>query len=112
MSKLKDGNSNVWVLSRFLREDFVLPQPPVPTKEFAAYPNPWNPKRNAEIKFGPLPKNSRGVEIRSSNGALLKRIYGKSRDTLTWQPEKFLAPGILYYRALPYEKNKVLIVEH
>jgi hypothetical protein len=99
----------IWALSRLLEKDFV---PPVPPKEFAAFPNPWNPKRNSEIKFGPLPKNSSGVEIRSSNGALLKRISGEAENILIWQPEKFPAPGILYYRTLPYGKNKMLLVEH
>ncbi|MDR2554988.1 MAG: hypothetical protein LBC64_06120 [Fibromonadaceae bacterium] len=101
----KDNDSTVWVLSKL--------SPPVipPLKEFAAYPNPWRPKRSEKVKFGPLP-NSGGVEIRSANGALLKRIEGKTGDTLTWQPEKLPAPGILYYRTLPYGKNKMLILEH
>jgi len=101
----KDNDSAVWVLSKL--------SPPVvpPFKEFAAYPNPWRPKRFEKVKFGPLP-NSGGVEIRTANGALLKRIDGKTGDTLTWQPEKFPAPGILYYRTLPYGKNKMLILEH
>jgi len=94
---------NIWALSRLL--------PSIP-KEFVAFPNPWSPKRNSEIKFGPLPENSSGVEIRSSNGALLKRIEGKKGDILIWLPEKFPSPGILYYRTLPYGKNKVLIVEY
>jgi len=108
ISELKfgeDNDSTVWVLSKL--------SPPVfsPFKEFAAYPNPWRPKRSEKVKFGPLP-NSGGVEIRSANGALLKRIEGKTGDTLTWQPEKLPAPGILYYRTLPHGKNKMLILEH
>jgi len=105
---LKDNNYQIWALSRLLEKDFV---PPTPFKEFAAYPNPWRPKRSEKVKFGPLP-NSGGVEIRTANGALLKRIDGKTGDTLTWQPEKLPAPGILYYRTLPYGKNKMLILEH
>jgi len=102
----KDNDSTVWVLSR-LSPPFVPP-----FKEFVAYPNPWRPKRSDKVKFGPLPKNSSGVEIRSANGTLLKRIDGKAEDTLTWQPEKLPAPGILYYRTLPHGKNKVLILEY
>jgi len=112
ISPLKSGNSDShfgWVLSRLLEKDFVLP---VPFKDFIAYPNPWNPKRYSEIKFGPLPKNSSGVEIRSANGALLERIKGEPGNTLIWQPKKFPAPGILYYRTLPYGKNKVLMLEY
>jgi len=112
ISSLKFGNNNdsVWVLSRLLAKDFVLPPAVPPLKQFAAYPNPWNPKRFEKVKFGPLP-NSGGVEIRTANGALLQRIDGKTGDTLTWQPEKLPAPGILYYRTLPYGKNKMLILE-
>jgi len=107
-----DNDSTVWVLSRLLERDFV-PPPFVPLlKEFAAFPNPWNPKHSEKINFGSLPKNSSGVEIRSSNGMLLKRIDGEAGGILTWQPEKFPAPGILYYRTLPHGKNKVLIVEY
>ena len=113
ISSLKFGNSNdsVWVLSRLLAEDFVLPPAVPPLKQFAAYPNPWDPKRFEKVKFGPLPYYSGGVEIRTANGALLQRIDGKTGDTLTWQPEKLPAPGILYYRTLPYGKNKMLILE-
>jgi hypothetical protein len=105
----ENNDSTIWVLSRLLRKDFV---PPTPHKEFAAFPNPWNPKRFEEVKFEALPENSKGVEIRSANGILLKRIEGEAGNMLIWQPEKSLAPGILYYRALPYGKNKVLIVEY
>jgi len=97
-------------LSRLLEEEYVAP-PEITAKEMMAYPNPWNPKR-FKVSFGPLPENSSGVEIRSSNGALLKRIDGEAGDILTWQPEKFPAPGILYYRTLPFGKNKVLIVQY
>jgi hypothetical protein len=107
--KSRNGDHFGWVLSRLLEKDFV---PPVPLKDFIAYPNPWKPKRYSEIKFGPLPKNSSGVEIRSANGALLERIKGEPGDTLIWQPKKFPAPGILYYRTLPYGKNKVLMLEY
>jgi len=108
-SPLQYGDSLVWVLSRLLEKEYVAPDTTV--KEIVAYPNPWNPKR-FKVSFGPLPKNSSGVEIRSSNGALLKRIDGEAGDILIWQPEKIPAPGILYYRTLPYEKNKVLIVQY
>jgi len=115
ISSLKFGNNNdsIWVLSRLLADNFVLP-PIVPPKEFAAYPNPWRPKRFEKVKFGPLPKDKKGVEIRSANGTLLKRLDRETedKDTLTWQPEKLPAPGILYYRTLPYGKNKMLILEH
>lgn len=109
------GDSSVWVFSRLLEREFV-PDGDEPYEEhargFVAYPSPWRPNRNAGIKFGPLPKSATGVEIRSSNGALLERIKGKPGDVLTWEPKKRLAPGILYYRALPYGKNQVLIVEY
>jgi len=119
-SSLKLGNNNdsIWVISRLLSKEFVPPpsgssSSASPLKEFAAYPNPWRPKQNPEIKFGPLPKDSKGVEIRSANGALLERIKRNDTSTvLPWQPEKLPAPGILYYRTLPYGKNKMLILEH
>jgi len=97
-SPLKDGNSTVWALSRLLAN-------PDPVKEIVAYPNPWNPKTQ-EIHFKNLPEKSKGIEIRSQNGALIARV-----DSL-WKPDKKPAPGILYYRALPYGKNKVLIVQY
>jgi hypothetical protein len=106
-SLLQDGNSPVWVLSHLL--------PVAPAKEMVAYPNPWNPgkKQNSqEIHFKNLPEKSKGIEIRSANGALLARIERKEGDSLSWKPEKIPAPGILYYRALPYGKNKVLIVQY
>jgi len=109
-SPLQYGDSLIWVLSRLLEKEYVAPD--TTAKEIVAYPNPWNPKRFKKTSFGPLPKNSSGVEIRSSNGALLKRIDGEAGDILTWQPEKIPAPGILYYRTLPYGKNKVLIVQY
>jgi len=115
ISELKYGKNNdstVWVLSRLLTKDFIPPPFAPQLKEFVAFPNPWNPKRFEKVNFGPLPKNSSGVEIRSSNGALLKRIDGESGNILPWQPEKLPAPGILYYRPLPYGKNKVLMVEY
>jgi hypothetical protein len=59
-----------------------------------------------------LPEKSKGIEIRSANGALLARIENKNGDSLSWKPDKIPAPGILYYRALPYGKNKVLIVQY
>jgi len=113
-SPLQDGNSTVWALSRLLEKEYDASEDPknFEAKEFAAFPNPWNPKRFKKTSFGPLPKDSKGVEIRSSNGALLKRIDGEAGDVLTWQPEKIPAPGILYYRTLPYGKNKVLIVQY
>jgi hypothetical protein len=105
----KNNDSTVFVLSRLLEKAFV---PPTPLKEFVAYPNPWNPKRFKEIKFKALPENSSGVEIRSANGILIEKLNGEAGNILTWQPEKPPAPGILYYRILPYGKNKVLLVEY
>jgi hypothetical protein len=107
-SSLQDGNYTVWVLSRLLEKEYVAP---TPAKKMVVYPNPWNPKTPA-IHFKNLPKESKGIEIRSANGALLKRIECKECDSLSWKPEKIPAPGILYYRALPYGKNKVLIVQY
>jgi len=105
---LKYNDSLVWVLTRLLeKEPEEQPEPPeITAKKFAAFPNPWNPKSLKKVYFGTLPKNSNGVEIRSSNGALIARV-----DSL-WEPKKIPAPGILYYRALPYGKNKVLIVQY
>jgi len=114
-SPLQNDDFHVWALSRLLEKEYVAPENPDTTVyPNVAYPNPWNPKRFKKVSFGTLPKNSSGVEIRSSNGALLKRIAGKAGDILTWEPppEKIPAPGILYYRTLPYEKNKVLIVQY
>jgi len=102
-----DGNL-VWAISRLLDSTFV---PPPPKIEFAAYPNPWNPKQNPELHFS-LPEKTDAVEIRTSNGALLERVKGEAGKPLDWQPKKTPAPGILYYRALPYGKNKVLIVSY
>ncbi len=112
ISLMNFNDSSVWVLSRLLEKEFV---PLTPPKKFVAFPNPWKPnahQNNTGIKFGSLPEKSTGVEIRSSNGILLKRIKGAPGDTLIWQPEKLPAPGILYYRTLPYGKNKVLILEY
>jgi hypothetical protein len=101
----------VWVLSRLLEKKFV-PQPPPKEKiEFAAFPNPWNPKQNPVLYFN-LPEKTEAVEIRASNGALLERVRGEAGKPLAWQPKKIPAPGILYYRTLPYGKNKVLIVSY
>jgi len=107
-SPLQDGNSLVWALSRLLETEYVAPEPDETVKEIAAYPNPWNPRKpqTPAIHFKNLPKDFRGIEIRSSNGVLLARV-----DSL-WEPEKKPAPGILYYRTLPYGKNKVLIVQY
>jgi hypothetical protein len=102
-SKL-DGISSVWVLSRLLEKELAAP-----AKEMVAYPNPWNPMKNPEMRFKHLPEKSKGIEIRSANGALLTRI---KPDSLSWKPDKIPAPGILYYRTLPYGKNKVLIVQY
>jgi hypothetical protein len=100
-SALQYGDSLVWVLSNLLEKKYVAPE------KFAAFPNPWNPKNVKRVNFGTLPsENSSGVEIRSSNGALIERV-----DSF-WEPKKIPAPGILYYRALPYGKNKVLIVQY
>jgi hypothetical protein len=110
-SSMQYGDSTIWVLSRLLEKKYVAP---TPAKEMVAYPNPWNPRKNQgspEIHFKNLPEKSKGVEIRSANGALLARI-AQEGDSLTWKPEKIPAPGILYYRALPYGKNKVLILQY
>ena len=105
-SYMQDGDYPVWVLSRLLEKEYVAPE--APAKEIVAYPNPWNPRdpKALEIHFKYLPKESKGIEIRSANGALIARV-----DSL-WKPEKMPAPGILYYRSLPYGKNKVLIVQY
>jgi hypothetical protein len=109
-SALQDGDSTkVWILSRLLEKESVAPDT---VKEIIAYPNPWNPMRNPKMQFKNLPKEAKGIEIRSANGALLKRIKRESGDSLFWVPEKRPAPGILYYRTLPYGKNKVLIVQY
>jgi len=113
-SLLQDGNYSVWALSRLLEKEYVAPEPEETVKEIAAYPNPWNPRdpKTSAIYFKYLPKESKGVEIRSANGALLARIERKDGNSLFWEPKKIPAPGILYYRALPYGKNKVLIVQY
>jgi hypothetical protein len=84
--------------------------------EFAAYPNPWNPKKhNPVVYFKNLPSKSKGVEIRSSNGALIERISNDSKngeEPLSWQPKKLPAPGILYYRYLPHGQTRPLILEY
>jgi len=105
ISYLEYGNASVWVLSRLLEKDYVPSE--LGPKELMAYPNPWNPKKNPNLYF----RNSNGVEIRSSSGALMTRLKSE-KDTLVWQPQKLPAPGILYYRTLPHGKNKVLIVEY
>ena len=104
ISFINYGDSSVWVLSRLL--EFRPPK-----VELIAYPNPWNPKRYSAVRFK-VPENVNKVEIRSANGALLERIRSDSENSFIWQPKKIPAPGILYYRALPYGKNKVLIVEY
>jgi len=111
-SPLQDGNSTVWALSRLLEKEFVAPEDLA--KEIVAYPNPWDPRnhKTPAIHFKNLPKDSKGIEIRSANGALLTRIESKEGNSLFWEPEKIPAPGILYYRDLPYGKNKVLIVQY
>jgi len=111
-SYIKDGSNAVWVLSRLLEKEYVAPEDSV--KRTVAYPNPWNPlnPKTPAIHFKNLPKDSKGIEIRSSNGALLTRIESKEGSSLYWKPEIKPAPGILYYRTLPYGKNKVLIVQY
>jgi len=105
-SYIKDGNNVVWVLSRLLEKEYVTPEDLA--KGTVAYPNPWDPRnsKTPAIHFKNLPKDSKGIEIRSANGALIARV-----DSL-WEPKKIPAPGILYYRDLPYGKNKVLIVQY
>ena len=109
-SYIQDGDDMVWVLSRLLEDEnihFEDPKDPDDTltvKEILAYPNPWNPRDT--LHFMNLQKKSKGIEIRSENGAFIARV-----DSL-WKPEKKPAPGILYYRALPSGKNKVLIVQY
>jgi len=114
ISPLRDGNNTVWALSRLLEKEYVAPEPDGTVKEFVAYPNPWDPRnsKTPAIRFKNLPKDSKGIEIRSANGALLTRIKPQKGDTLSWEPNKIPAPGILYYRDLPYGKNKVLIVQY
>lgn len=108
ISLLNYGDSTVWVLSRLLEEEFTPPPPP--PKKFIAYNNPWNPKN--PLRFGPLPENSKGVEIRSANGILLKRLEGKPGEELIWQPENLPKSGILFYRPFPYGEGNKLIVAH
>jgi len=110
------GDSSVWVLSRLCEKDECVGikepdvEPKVKVKELVAYPNPWNPKTQ-EIHFKNSP--ARGIEIRSASGALLTRVKPEEGDSLLfWKPTERPAPGILYYRALPYGKNKVLIVQY
>jgi hypothetical protein len=108
---LNYGDSSVWVLSRLLEVKYV---PPIIPKTFTAYPNPWNPKKKPIVYFGNLPSNTKGVEIRSANGAFIDKIIRESEAEeypLSWQPKKLPAPGILYYRPLPNGKNKVLMVQ-
>ncbi|MDR0518073.1 MAG: hypothetical protein LBH25_13630 [Fibromonadaceae bacterium] len=109
ISSLEYGDSSVWVLSRILEKKIELAIP----KEFMAYPNPWNPKKNPVVYFGNLPLNAKGVEIRSANGVLVERIERKTNkeEPLNWQPKRPPTPGIMYYRVLPNGKNKVLIAE-
>jgi hypothetical protein len=107
---LEYNDSAIWVFSR------LLDDPPQPRLEFAAYPNPWNPKKNNPVVyFKNLPLKSKGVEIRSANGALIERISRKpenGEEPLSWQPKKLPAPGILYYRHLPHGQTKPLILEY
>jgi hypothetical protein len=111
ISLLDYGDSSIWILSRLLEAEYV---PPAPQKSFAAYPNPWNPKKS-DMHFGNLPSKATGVEIRSANGALIERISlqdnADEEKPLIWKPKNLPAPGILYYRFLPSGKNKVLIVQ-
>ena len=101
------GNSSVWALSRLLEKEIVA------TKTIVAYPNPWNPRKNPALSFKHLPEKSKGVEIRTANGALLTRLESKQGDSLLiWEPKKFPAPGILYYRTLPHGKNKTIIIQY
>jgi len=111
-SSLQDNNSTIWVLSRLLEKEYVAQKDSA--RGTVAYPNPWDPRnsRTPAIHFKNLPKDSKGVEIRSANGALLTRIKPQKGDSLSWEPNKIPAPGILYYRDLPYGKNKVLIVQY
>jgi len=113
-SYIKDGKNTVWIMSRLLEKEYVAPAPEDSARETVAYPNPWNPRnpKTPAIHFKNLSKDSKGIEIRSSNGALLTRIESKEGNSLSWKPEIKPAPGILYYRTLPYGKNKVLIVQY
>ncbi|MDR2581578.1 MAG: hypothetical protein LBC85_11385 [Fibromonadaceae bacterium] len=113
ISHLVFSDTTIWILSRLLEKELPEPpKPPEPEKELTAFPNPWNPNKSSEFKFMNLPANSTGVEIRTSNGALLARVYkNEEGDTqVIWHPKKTPAPGILYYRALPHGKNKKLLV--
>ncbi|MCL2100703.1 MAG: hypothetical protein FWH22_03185 [Fibromonadales bacterium] len=109
VSSLNYGDSSIWILSRLLEAEYIKP---LPKGEFAAYPNPWNPRKTSDIKFKYLPENSKGIEIRSSNGSLLERIHSEAEKDPIWHPKRNPAPGILYYRSLPHGKTKVLIVEY
>lgn len=114
-TQLSYRDSIIWILSRLLTEEQKKKLEYEQTqnylkKEFIAYPNPWN--LTTPVNFGPLPEKSKGVEIRASNGTLLERIDGEPGSEVKWDPKKIPAPGILYYRYLPYGKNKVLIVQY
>jgi hypothetical protein len=116
ISILDYNESSVWVLSRLFESEYVPPVDTIVPKAFAAYPNPWSPKKNilSVVRFANLPRDAKGVEIRSANGAFIEKIHRKSEseeEPLIWEPKKLPAPGILYYRALPNGKNKVLIVQ-
>lgn len=108
ISHLVFGDSSVWVLSRLLAKKFI---PITLPEKFVAFPNPWHPHKNAELRFSLLPEKATGIEIRTANGALLHRINGEVGTATVWQPKKIPAPGILYYRTLPYGKPQKLIVE-
>ncbi|MCL2101949.1 MAG: hypothetical protein FWH22_09595, partial [Fibromonadales bacterium] len=98
VSSLNYGDSSIWVLSRLLESEYIRP---TPKGEFAAYPNPWNPRKTSDLKFKNLPENSKGIEIRSSNGSLLERIHSEEEEKdPIWHPKRNPAPGILYYRSL------------
>jgi len=75
-----------------------------------AWPNPWN--GTDPVCFGPLPTNSRGVEIRTADGLLLTRL-ARSGATTCWQgliDDHRIAPGVLHWRVLPHGKTQVLLV--
>jgi len=111
ISPLNYDDFCVWVLSRLLETEFI-PTPPdsIIAEKFIAYPNPWNPENS--LTFMPLPENAKGVEIRSANGTLIKKIEGKPGEELTWKPANPPKTGILLYRHFPYGKGRILIVAH
>lgn len=107
-SFLEDSNSYIWVLSRLLEAEFIPPEPPEPPKPSGIH---WNLlKPDVKLTFGILPENSKGMEIRSANGTLIKKIEGSPGEEIIWPFENPPKSGIYFYRILPNGKARKLIV--